>query len=37
MAKTGLTSGTSYEFQLLLRADATGVAWFDGTATAAGS
>ena len=34
MTKTGLTNGTDYEFQLLLRADDTGTYNWTGTATA---
>ena len=37
MQKTGLTSGTTYEFQLLLRSDGTYDLYHTGTATAVGS
>jgi hypothetical protein len=37
MSKTGLTSGTDYEFQLLLRGQSAVVLSYDGTATATGS
>lgn len=37
MTKTGLTAGTTYEFQLLLRADGAGTLNYTGTASTVGS